>query len=499
MPRPKSVRAPTTASLPSDLRIPSTTPSLVKQLSKLARQSLLDLVFQWLDDRNVDKFPPFLQVDEEENPDDEGLRPYPAERTLNDVRNAYQELQFRKGGKREVIDRILDGDWRHGITLRQIAMIDLRYLDDHPASLRWTALELTRIGISRAEAEESSIANISACIPRVHASTFLNKLQGQISPLVKAHFYLARSTTHPLTFLRIFVTHSPYQYPRQAPDTLIDSSRVMYVAFPDSCPYVYTSLASTTGSKPSAGAAVATDPRTLQRIVRDAVPKALSLPHQRYALKSTSLTAKNLQALLSLRGPGRSNKAAGAFSIFADAVLEGSPLDPRPSNTVSPEEHQKQTTYSQPDQENENSSTGPNKDNHNDTDKNIGAPTAQQKVHSRRTRALESDPGTSKKRKLAVQSRFGISGTYLSSAPLDRLDARLFDLPSGDQDADEERTDAAGPALSLTFAGTDVISGIRKLAELGLVDAERMPSWMTGEEGVSVAVVRNGRVINDGV
>ncbi|KAL4986433.1 centromere protein Chl4/mis15/CENP-N [Aspergillus falconensis] len=498
MPRPKSVRAPTTASLPSNLRIPSTTPSLVKQLGKLPRQSLLDLVFQWLDDRNVNNFPPFLQADEDENSDDEGLRPYPAERTLNDVRNAYQELQFRKGGKREVIDRILDGDWRQGITLRQIAMIDLQYLDDHPASLRWTALELTRVGISSTEAEESPITDISACIPRIHASTFLNKLQEQISPLVKAHFYLARSSTHPLTFLRIFVTHSPYQNPRQVPDTLVDSSRVMYVAFPDSCPYVYTSLASTTGSKPTTGAAVATDPRTLQRIVRDAVPKALSLPHQRYALKPTSLTAKNLQALLSLRGPGRSNQATGAFSIFADAVLEGSPLDPRPSNTVSPEEHQKQTTYSQPNQEKENKSTGTNKSNDNDTDKNAEAPTPQPQIPSRRTRDPELDPRTSKKRKLTVQSRFGISGTSLSSAPLDRLDARLLDPPTGDQDADEEQTDAAGLTLSLTFTGTDVISGIRKLAELGIVDAERMPSWMTGEEGVSMAVVRNGRVINDG-
>ncbi|KAL4811823.1 centromere protein Chl4/mis15/CENP-N [Aspergillus spinulosporus] len=498
MPRPKSVRAPTTASLPSNLRIPSTTPSLVKQLGKLPRQSLLDLVFQWLDDRNVDNFPPFLEADEAKTPDDEGLRPYPAERTLNDVRNAYQELQFRKGGKREVIDRILDGDWRHGITLRQIAMIDLRYLDDHPASLRWTALELTRIGVSSIEAEESSIADVSACIPRVHASTFLNKLQEQISPLVKAHFYLARSTTHPLTFLRIFVTHSPYQNPRQAPDNLIDSSRVMYVAFPDSCPYVYTSLASTTGSKPTTGAAVATDPRTLQRIVRDAVPKALSLPHQRYVLKSTSLTAKNLQALLSLRGPGRSNKATGAFSIFADAVLEGSPLDPRPSNTLSPEEHQKQTAYSQPGHEKENRFTDTNNDNDSDSDKKSDALKSQPQIPSRRTRDFETDQRIAKKRKLTVQSRFGISGTILSSVPLDRLDARLLDPPGGAQDADEERADSASPTLSLMFTGMDVISGIRKLAELGIVDAERMPSWMTGEEGVSMAVVRNGRVINDG-
>ncbi|KAL3480000.1 centromere protein Chl4/mis15/CENP-N [Aspergillus californicus] len=491
MPRAKAVRAPTTASLPNNLRIPSTTPSLIKTLGKLPRQSLLDLVFQWLDDRNVKLFPPFLESDEQESPDDEGLRPYPAERSLNNVRNAYQELQLRKGGKREVIDRILDGDWRHGITLRQLAMTDIRYIDDHPSTLRWTALELTRLGVT---AQDTSLADISACIPRVHASTFLNKLQEQISPLVKAHFYLARSTTLPLTFLRIFVTNSPYQNPRQAPEALTDSARVMYVAFPDSCPYIYTSLASAAGSKATSGSAVATDARNLQRIVRDAVPKALSLPHQRYTLKPTSLTAKSLQALLSLRGPGRSNKANGAFSIFADAVLEGSPLDPRPSHTVTPEEHQKQARpqpHSHPDFDKENKTT--------DEDETKSTKTLSRNKRRPRDTDDAIDPQASKKLQTTTQSRFGTSGTQLSFAPLDRLDARLLDPPNTitTNNTDNEERDGTRPTLSLTFTGTDVIAGIRKLAELGIVNPERMPSWMTGEEAVSVVIVKRGNVVRD--
>ncbi|KAE8358577.1 centromere protein Chl4/mis15/CENP-N [Aspergillus caelatus] len=476
MARLRTVRAPTTASLPSNLRIPSTTPSLVKSFGKLSRQALLDLVFYWLDDRNVQSFAPFLERDEAEGVDDEELGPYPAERTIDDVRNAYQELQVRKGGKREVIDRILEGDWRHGITLRQLAMVDLRYMDDHPSSLRWTALELTRIDADGAQSPET---DVSSYIPCVHASTFLNNVQQQISPLVKAHYYLARSNTLPLTFLRILVTNSPYQHPRQPPEMLTDSSRVIYVAFPDSCPFVYTSIASSTSSKASSTNAVATDARSLQRIVRDAVPKALSLPQRRYALKATSLSAKSLQALLALRGPGRSNGANGAFSIFADAVVEGSPLDPRPANTVSPEELM----------------------NQNEPEKNKNQPPEDQKENEthqpgRKPRNSE-DTHIPKKRKLAIHSRFGTSGS-LSSAPLDRLDVRLLDRPDGDGDDEDSDTEHAQASLSLTFAGSDVISGIRKLAELGVVDPERMPSWMTGEEAVSVAVVRGGRrVIKD--
>lgn len=468
MARPKSIRAPTTASLPSTLRIPSTTPSLVKSIGKLSRQALLDLVFQWLDDNNVGVFPPYLERDEVDSMDDEETSPYPAEKTVDDVRNAYHDLQERKGGKREVIDRILEGDWRHGITLRQLAMVDISYMEDHPASLRWTALELTRIG-----AESSQTTDLSACLPRVHASTFLRNLQELIAPLVKAHYHLARSSSLPLTFLRILVTNSPYQHPRQLPESLADSSKVIYVAFPDSCPFIYTSISST-GPKTSASmnSAVGTDTRSLQRIVRDAIPKALSRPQERYNLQATSLTAKSLQALLALRGPSRSNAANGAFSIFADAVVEGSPLDPRPSNTVSPEEYMNHT----------------NKENKR-AEKEDAKPESNDTTHA------------SKKRKLAVNSRFGTSGS-LSSAPLDRLDVRLLDSPSDDPSRSttepEPEPESSQPTISLTFSGSDVFSGIRQLVELGIVNPDRMPSWMTGEEAVSMAVVHKGkRVVRD--
>ncbi|PKY01908.1 CHL4-domain-containing protein [Aspergillus campestris IBT 28561] len=493
MARPRAFRAPTTASIPSNLRIPSTTQSLVKSLAKLSRQSLLDLVFEWLEDRNVQSFRPYLEQDEAEAMDEDELKPYPAEPTIDDVRNAYQELQVRKGGKREVIDRILEGDWRHGITLRQLAMVDLRYMDDHPSSLRWTALELARIDATVRGDSSSSLPDVSACIPRIHASTFLHNLQQQVAPLVKAHFYLARSRSLPLTFLRIFTSNSPYQNPRQPPESLTDSSRVIYVAFPDSCPFIYTSIASSPAGPRSTNAptaqAVPTDSRTLQRIVRDAVPKALSLPQQRYTLKATSLTAKNLEALLKLRGPGRSNQSNGTFSIFADAVVEGSPLDPRPSNTVTPEEHMHQTSSSL-------SSSDPEKENRARDEQDESTSTQPTKKQRRQRSGL--DAPIPKKRKTAINTRFGTSGS-LSTAPLDRLDVRLLDPPKEDDNDTADDADLANPAVSLTFSGSDVISGIRKLAELGIVDPERMPSWMTGEEAVSVAVIRGGsRVLKDG-
>jgi central kinetochore subunit Mis15/CHL4 len=488
MARPKIVRAPTTASLPNNLRIPSSTPSLSKSLGRLSRQALLDLAFQWLDDRCVASFPPYLQHDDEGGPDDDEALPYPAAETIEEVRQEYVDLQDRKGGKREVLDRILEGDWRHGITLRQLAMADLRYMDDHPASLRWTALELSGIGTKLKKPEEASPNDWSGSVPRMQAATFVQTLQREISPLVKAHYHLARSGTLPLTILRIFVVDSPYQSPRQAAEIFTDSSRVIYVAFPDSCPFVYTSIAASTGSKATPTAtSVSTDTRTLQRLVRDAIPKALSRPQERFTLKATSLAAKNLPTLLALRGPNRSTSANGAFSIFADAVIEGSPLDPRPSNTVTPEEHL-QTSHLSTTEEVIKTEYGVV----------VEIPSAKRKSTGNETAPLSP---TSKKRRLVIHSRFGTAGSSLAPAPLDRLDIRLLDKPGADNEEEAEAEDSSTstlPGVSLNFAGSDVITGIRKLAELGIINPERMPSWMTGEEGISVATVRQGRRLERG-
>lgn len=499
MARSTTLRAPTTASLPNNLRIPSATPSLTKTLSKLSRPALLDLALTWLQDRNVESFPPYLQSSKTSNDVDEETLPYPAADTLAEVRQAYIDLRDRKGGKREIIERILEGDWRHGITLRQLAMADLRHIDDRPASLRWTAMELSQLetnpkkGKTKNSSEEK---DWSANIPRIQASTFVKALHAEIAPLVKAHYHITRSSSLPITFLRIFIIDSPYQNPRQKPEIFTDATRIIYIAFPDSCPYFYTSSITTSPASNAANqksqVSISTDPRTLQRLVREAIPKALSRPHQRFALKPTALAAKSLQTLLTLRGPNRTTSSNGAFSIFADAALEGSPLDPRPSNTVSAAEHMRG-----PEDANDDKENTPSHDDSNEK------PSQSKKRSSDATSILEDGPLSpdSKKRRLAVDSRFGTVGSSTSPAPLDRLDIRLLDAFKAGEGAEAEaETEAATdrnaasltPTISLTFTGSDVIGGIRKLAELGVVDPEHMPSWMTGEDAVSTAFVRDG-------
>ncbi|KAF7520142.1 hypothetical protein G7054_g12851 [Neopestalotiopsis clavispora] len=66
----------------------------------------------------------------------------------------------------------------------------------------------------------------------------------------------------------------------------------------------------------------------------------------------------------------------------------------------------------------------------------------------------------------------------------------------GGEDAQQstDRDSQHKPRIRLTFSGSHVFAGIRKLVEAGIIDGERMPGWMTGEEGVTSGIVRGGRI-----
>lgn len=521
-----SASVPTTAALPNAHRLPPNSPLVEKTLAKLSRPSLLTLVLEWLKSSNQTTCAPFrLRDGDDEDEQDEA--PYPAARTLEELKAVYGELQARKGAKREVLDRVLEGDWRHGISLRQLAMADLRYLLDHSTAQRWTALRLKQVTLSD-DSDDASDEEIhytlkqppSSTLPRFHAPTFLQNLQAELAPFMKAHYYLTRATSMPLTLLRIYIHDSPYNSQRSLLSSKRktgEGSKIIYVAFPDGSPSIYVSL----GTAP--GATAAGDSRHLRDIVLDALPKAFSRPQQRYTLKPTSLSARSLSALLSLRGPGRGNAAAGGWSIFADGSVEESPLD-----SVSGEHKAPHTQKIPP--------TDPE------------TPTTTHIAEERKRKPPnESDTATTKRRKLLAKQRFGTSAIDGDGKGIERLEIRIEDpyppptpettsnRPASEADTpiltpppepipqrrgrgrpsrtsildlslpakiDSESPPHASqatwtPAIRLTFHGTHVFAGIRHLVESGVVDGVKMPGWMTGEEGVSVGVVRGGRVLGE--
>ncbi|KAI1780763.1 CHL4-domain-containing protein [Hypoxylon cercidicola] len=533
---------PTTARLSSTLRVDPANNTVIKALNRLSRPSLLSLVLDWLDERNQSLCPPLLRrpdVDEDEDADDF----YPPAQSLSELRELYEAMQLRKGGRREVVDRVLEGDWRYGLSLYQLAMADLQYLYDHPGSLKWTAYRIQRLQTPghEDEAEGPEIADKeSITVPRFHPSTFLQNLQAEVLPDVKAHYNLDRPKGMPLLLLRIFIIDSPYNTDlavstrhrgrpgpagsRNNATTSFDTSRTIYIAFPDASSHIYISKSANAATSTANAAGEA---KSLRALIVEGIPKALSRPRERYTLKGTNLSTKNLGAMLVVKGAGRTNAAGGGWSVYAGTESSDLKVD-NPLQTLLP--------------------TPPLSDASFTHDEEAGDAT-----HSRKRKRVvdpdEAEDETQTKRaRVAAQARFGDTAKVDDGKGVERLDIAIEDpfpidtaIPPPDDDygsrkdadagepsrrkskgrksildlslsqedleniggsnergrgraGEEEEEETWAPRVRLAFHGSHVFAGLRQLVEAGIVDGERMPGWMTGEEGVTAGAVRHGRI-----
>lgn len=500
------ISVPTTARLPSSLRLSASNATAVKLLGRLSRSSLITLALDWLRDGSGSLSGPYLRGEEDDEDQDDF---YPPAQSLEELREVYDQLEARKGSKREVLDRILEGDWRHGLTLYQLAMADLQHLYDHPTSQKWSAyriVPLQRVSTDAESHEPAKVDKESLVIPRFHPSTFVQNLQAHVLPDVKAHYNYDRPKDLAMLLLRIFILDSPYNTSLAVSsgggDRLaanFESSRTIFIAFPDASPHIYISKSQVVGPV-SAG-----ETKSLRSLVIEGVPKALSRPRERYTFKSTNLTTRNMQELLHRRGSGRANTSGGGWSVYADEKKKESPLD-----TILPTPPLSETEEPQ-----------------------RGALESRKRAVSPET---EKEERATKRARLVALARFGGSARIDDGKGVERVDIVMEDpYPKSSaadnirQDEEEEDSDQAAarkrskggrrseidvvleqeaasheednlepetwkPNIRLTFHGPHVFAGMRQLVEAGVIDGKRMPGWLTGEDGVTVGAVRHGRI-----
>lgn len=430
-------------------------------------------MLDWLDDRNQVLSSPYLVDDDEEN---DALDIYPAALSVEELRDYYLGVQERRGSKREIIDRIIEGDWRHGLTLYQLAMADLQYLYDHPTSQKWTALKVVRLNGKRDIKKEEDLPNL----PRFHPSTFLQNLQREVLPDVKVHYNLDRHPSMPLMILRVFMADSPYNTSRALSEDdsrNFDATKTIYVAFPDASPYIFVSLLASIpapGQKLDTSGDGRSHSRSFRKQLLDGLPKAFSKPRERYALESTAYLTRTLASMVARRGAGRTNAAGGGWEVYAntDSRID-TPLDnqlPTPDTSAA--------------------DSPPSPD---------GA--ALRAAGMKRKRHAEDEQELERRRKRIARARFGDSALPGDGKGIERFDVRIEDpFPLSNNERRERRNQDDGedddwsPEITITLNGTHVFAGVRELVEAGVIDGARMPGWLTGEEGVSIGVVKDGRI-----
>jgi len=244
-PRPE-LAIPTTLPLPDRLRLSSTSTDALKTLSKLSRPSLISLALDWLKDAHRKSCTPYTLSTSEQLPElDAGI--YDPAQDVEDLIEIYHGLQARKGSKKEIVDRILEGDWRYGLSLYQLATAETRYLLEHQNSQRWCTLQLTPAAAAgtKGPAEKHKM-------PRFHAATFLRNLKQELAPAVKAHYYMTRDERLQCAVVRVQIYELPYNTQKALREStaiehatiVSEGSKAVFIAFPDSTPYVYFSVSS---------------------------------------------------------------------------------------------------------------------------------------------------------------------------------------------------------------------------------------------------------------
>lgn len=458
---------PTSGRLSPTVRISNSTVVVQKVINRLSRQALISLAIDWIDEPNRALCAPLLRDDDDPNDF------HPPVSSLERLRQLYQDMESRKGPKKEVSDRILEGDWRHGLSLYQLAMADVRYFHEHPTWQRWMVYRILPLATVLQDGTETDAVDLeSLAVPRLHPSSFLKNLQSQVLPDTKAHYHLHRLPESRLLLIRIFLIDTPYSSHllsgngSSTDTTYADASRTLYMAFPDGAPFVYISKIQSASA--SAGGA---DSRLFRNLVTDSIPKALSRPRERYTLEYTNTQGKNMQALLSMKGAGRGNAAEGGWSVYADKRKE-SPLDTLlPTPPLSEDSSSDDVILTK---------KGTKRQAHKDT----------------------AEEQAIRKARRSAQARFGNGARPEDGKGVDRVDITIKDpfiltRDTGEREEaehDAEEPSSWAPEVKLTFRGSHVFAGMRQLVEHGIIDGQRMPGWLTGEEGVTVGQVRHGRI-----
>ncbi|ORX98542.1 centromere protein Chl4/mis15/CENP-N [Clohesyomyces aquaticus] len=501
-----SLALPDYKNVPHSYKLPVTHREVVRTFSKLSRLALISLVHQWLSKKSRDFCRPYLAADEDPDVDPDRQMYEPAH-SYEELQEVYKELAARKGGRKEVVDRILEGDWRLGISMYQLATAEIQHLLEHPGALRWTAKRLAKVRNPKLPETDMEVTNESEHLPRFQAQTFMMNLAKELVPLMKSHFFITRIKTLPMTILRVYVHDSPYSTEASlAADTNgPDGAKAVFFIWPNGSPFVFVSLSTHLGQ------AVGDEGRHLRDVVLQSIPKAFSRPSARYQLQGTSFSARSLSALLTYRGPGKTNAAAGGWSIFADHSFNQNALDfvtaPRASQEASGSLENEMAVSSirvgpgRPRRVVDNTETPETKRRRRVAEGRFGSsakPNDGQGVEHFEVRiddpfpAIPHGPGAQADVDTSEISNSGGKQTRKGRPSL--LDRTAEDM----EDIESERADVWVPDVRIAFSGSHVFAGVRQLVETGVVDGEKMPGWMTGESGVTQGAVRSGRMKTKG-
>ncbi|EMR10132.1 hypothetical protein PNEG_01410 [Pneumocystis murina B123] len=362
----------------SDSHLFSYSKAIYRLLFRLSKPSLLRLVFLWLDDPFCSTFKGSVQ-------------------SVRDV-SVYKEwVGSNSVSRRDIVERIVSVDWKTGLSAKQIAMLDMQYLFDHPTALRWTARKIGNL--------ETDIR-----LTPFDVESIVTALRNALDSIFFNYIYSEKHPALPLFLIRIQIQDA---FVRVLPPP----RRIFYMALPFGSPFVFHTMVRD----------------SLHDMLLQAMEISLSSKHQPVQLFHTNLTIRNIEAMMKRKGVSRHPSALGAWSVYAKNEVDTSPIDP------------------------------------------------QEKMRE----PVPED--VLERRKYIAGVRFGKDLDKIEDV-LDRLAFRLEEACLDD----DGRSGIFRPSVTLVFEGGNVLGGLKEMCEKAIANAEQIPSWLTGEDGVTEGMTYDG-------
>lgn len=480
------------------------------------------------------------------------IRIYRTERKgLEILREEYKFLETDVNiTKRKVIQRIVYDHWPEGFNMSQVAQIDIANLFQNGGSS-------TSWGCSTIYSGDTSISNgnkgtkYRRIMNEIDPKAFVEKLNQYIYPLVISHVSAHPHPQYSLIMVRIQVFEFQSVNDLQLGKTASKRSRnstvesrdtthyktnipPIYLAFPLSSPYIihphlssyiYDVILSSSNiqidstqpkKSPTTSAANKRPPgrpsqsSTYLQIALQAFLSSVSQAGRSAYLKpfggsrislnsefnvdenqeksSENLPLKSLTASISLCSVARGIAALGPWSIYGSGTAEPLPL------SVKEYSHK-----------------------HQDNNKNKAGENVDQSLNTLLRMQLKAK-GNSKRKLIDVR----FDGEEPSKKSL-KADNNIIDLADISDNEDDERltdylplpafnfkiqnqfkssihqlsNEATVPTINSRLEGKNVFKGLKQFAELGILNINKAPKWLTEQQDALSATVKNGNLVSD--
>ena len=447
-------------------------------LSRLTRSSLLELMYIWPKLLNTQP-----HIDKGQNKYKQKELNKKVLREVNEIKHATSKFP-----KRKIIDKLLFEYWSNGLNLLQLSQVDCQLLVDRPNAYYW-------ILSSVRDMDNKEVPVL------LNPKTFLDQLAKELNLLYMTYIYVCRHPVFPLIIIRIQVFDlQPINASNNANRPHISSHRPYFLAVPMNSPHIIHS----TGND------------IVAKIVLQAVERNIPQNPRNLLRLETSPNQKPIRSLESmhiLHGNSRFGNSLGIWTPYADDTVDMLPLGP-------PEKHnllqEKNESENEDDDDNDDIGLKKLKQIANLRFKgSINGKLKSEKLfddneragnlRKRRTRMYDSNLNSSDDEEGTEGFKSG-RNEFTSVAPI-----QYSEFIIKDEIKTKDKVENANPLhqnemeednfsrITMKLNGLDVFAGLHEISTKTtnktdmIIDPATIPCWLTGEEGTSCGVIKEGK------